>query len=114
MNDKEKNYIIACMELNTILNLLPQKDKEKIPQNFLNEIKKYKLKNYVFKYDYSKSLDEQNLNDVTREMLYVIYRDYLCDDKKMLEEKVNKLIGEMSIFNAEKINLSEFIKRLNK
>lgn len=112
--DKEKiNYIIACIELNTILNLLPKQEMEKIPQNFLNEIKKYKLNNYVFKYDYSKSLDEQKLNDITREMLFIIYRDYLCDDKKELEEKVNKLVGNINIFNAKNINLSEFIKKLN-
>ena len=114
MNDREINYIIACMELNTILNLLPQNEREKIPQNFLKEIKKYKLKNYVFNYNYTKSLDEQNLNDVTREMLFIIYRDYLCDDKKELDEKVNKLIGNVKIFNAENINLGEFINKLNK
>ena len=112
--DKEKiNYIIACVELNTILNLLSQNEIEKIPQSFLKEIKKYKLKNYIFNYDYSKTLEEQDLNDVTREMLFIIYRDYLCYDKKELDEKVNKLIGNKKIFNTENINLGEFINKLN-
>lgn len=114
MNNEEINYVIACMELNTILNMLPEKEKSKIPEKFLSEIKKYRLKNYVFKYDYSKKMDEQNLSDITREMLFIIYRDYLCDDKKKLEEKVNKLIENVNIFNIENMNLSEFIKRLNK
>lgn len=113
MEYKEKDYLIACTELNTIINLLPNEEKEKIPQNFLSVINKYKLKGYVFGYDYLKALDEQKLNDLTREMLYIIYRDYLCADKKKLDEKVNNLIGNINIFNVENINISDFIKKLN-
>ena len=86
MKDEKKDYI---------LNMMPDDIKNKLPKEFLKEIGTHKLKNYVFKYDYSKSLDEQPINDITREMLVSIYKDYLCsnDEKINYEKKLQKLIN---------------------
>lgn len=90
MNKEKKDYIISCMQLTTIINFMPQELQNKIPKQFKDEIAKHKLKNYYFKYDFSKELIYQNVSELTREMLIVIYKDYLCDEKmkKEYEDKI--------------------------
>lgn len=102
-NEKEE-YVIACMQLNTILNMLPDKEKDKIPSNFLKEIKRYKLKNYIYIYDYSKDLKDQEMSDLTREVLYSIYLNYLCDDekRKRCNDQIQLLMKNISISEFEK------------
>ncbi len=94
MKDEKREYIISCIQLNTILNMMSDDVRKKIPKEFLEEIGKHKLRSYAFKYDYSKPLDEQPINDITREMLALIYKDYLCDSEEKInyEKKLKKLI----------------------
>ena len=73
----KKDYAIACMQLNVILSNLPEKERNKIPDNILNEIKKYKSNKYVYKYDFSKTLLEQEMLFFTKELLYYIYTKYI-------------------------------------
>lgn len=91
--NKKEEYIIACMQLDTILNMLPDEEKNKIQADFLEEIKKYRIKGYRYNYDYSKDLKEQEMSDLTREVLYSIYLNYLCSN-----EKRNKLNTKMQLF----------------
>lgn len=73
----KKDYAMACMQLNVILSNLPEKERRKIPDNILNEIKRYKSNKYVYKYDFNKTLLEQEMLSLTKELLYYIYTKYL-------------------------------------
>lgn len=97
MNDNRMKYIIACVQLNTILNIMPKEIRCKIPEEYLREIEKHKLKGYVFKYDYNKSLEEQQISDLTREILADIYKEYICDsqEKAEFETKITMLVDEL-------------------
>ena len=82
----------------------------KIPQKFLNYIEKNMKENYKVNIDYTKSINEQKLQEDTRVLLSLIYRDYLCDKEKRDElikkdnlelEKIEKEKKEK--YNPEKI-----------
>jgi len=104
MDENKKEYLIACMQLNTIFNIMPEEIRNKIPQEYIKEIERHKLKNYSFKYDYNKSLDEQPINDIAREVLTNIYIEYLCNEKER-EEYYRKLkILEQSVQISERRN----------
>ena len=71
---------------------------DKIPKNFLELIKKNVELDYKVNIDYSKSINNQNLQRDTRVLLSLIYRDYLCS-----QEEKDKLIQNDKIqLNNEK------------
>lgn len=82
-------YAMSFIQLNIILNNLPDDDLQKIPNSFLNEIKKYKSNKYVYKYDYSKPLIEQDMLPMTQELLYYIYIKYLKNKNKLESSTLN-------------------------
>lgn len=73
----EKDFGIACIELNVILCNLPNNLRSKIPIKILNEIGRYKSNKYIYRYDYTKPLIEQKMKPLTQELLYYIYIKYL-------------------------------------
>ena len=70
----------------------------KIPLKFINMVNKFKDPSYKIQIDENKSLNEQKLLPETRQILALIYRDYLCDEKEREEliKKNNKKIEEMN------------------
>lgn len=62
---------------------------KKIPIKFINFIEENKDQNYIANIDYSISINEQKLLPETREILAIIYRDYLADEKER-QEIINK------------------------
>ena len=69
-----KDFGQACLELNVILSNLPESERKKIPERILNEINKYRSNKYIYKYDYSKLLGEQEMLSLTKLMLCNIYK----------------------------------------
>ena len=120
----KKNYAIACMQLNVILSNLSEKERSKIPYNILNEIRKYKSNKYVYKYDFSKTLLEQEMLSLTKELLYYIYTKYLVvkesGNKILMEDNYSKAYKELTQEKVqyskpnvenEKYNLDDIFKR---
>ena len=70
----------------------------KIPLKFINMVNKFKDPSYKIQIDENKSLNEQKLLPETRQILALIYRDDLCDEKEREEliKKNNKKIEEMN------------------
>ncbi len=70
----------------------------KIPLKFISIVNKFKDPSYKIQIDENKSLNEQKLLPETRQILALIYRDYLCDEKEREEliKKNNKKIEEMN------------------
>lgn len=85
----------------------------KIPQKFLTFIKQNQVENYQVQIDYSKNINEQELQKDTRILLALIYRDYLCDsaEKESLLKKDQFKLEEIEQEKREKYNLdNSFIK----
>lgn len=80
------------VEVNEILNYLPEDDLMKIPENIRNTIKENMDKNYTWIYDYSKHLKDQNLNRDTIIILSYLNTEYLLNnEQKQLMKEIHKL-----------------------
>ena len=95
----------AYVELLEIINHLPHEQKILIPEKLISEIEKQKDNIYVFKYDFSKTLLEQNLMTETKSLLLQIYIKYICDNNlKKFWDKYNQLCL-ISINEEKKANI---------
>ena len=110
----------ACKEVLEILNNVEEKDLEKIPKDFIDDIKKNAHKNYIPNIDINKKFEEQELLPETIDLLAYIYRKYWCDEKekykfdRIIQENENK---EKNIFqnnnkNNKNINTKQNEKSL--
>lgn len=82
-------YREAFTEVNEILKYLDEELLKKIPREFMNNIRENMSTSYMLKYDKTKGINEQSLKQETRAILSVIYRDYICDERKR-EEIIQK------------------------
>ena len=88
-------YTKCLFELDEVLKYLNKEELEKIPYEIRSAIKEKKDKNYVWNYDESKDLSEQNLNRKTIAMLSYLNMEYLLnDEQKLLMEKLHRLNEE--------------------
>ena len=101
----------AFSEIDTILEYSNEEIKNKIPNNFKQLIKNNKDINYKLVLDEKKPLNEQKLLIETREILALIYRDYLCSEDERKElirvnnqklEEINKKYDIKNIFEQRK------------
>lgn len=93
-------------------------DKEllkKIPEKFIKFVEKNKAEDYKTNIDYSKSINQQELQKGTRVILSIIYRDYLCSSEKKKElmqndkDELKRIEQEL----REKYNPDNLFKRKN-
>ena len=73
------------IELREILKYTEYDILKKIPQRVLDILNSINDTNYNFKYDFSKSLNEQKIQTKTKELLAGLYIKYCCDEKKAQE-----------------------------
>ncbi len=97
-------YSKRLVEVDEILKHLSKDDLAKIPQDIKKMISEEKDKNYIWKYDETKSLKDQNLNRDTIVFLSYLNMEYLlneeqkeymkkfheANEKKLEEEKQKK------------------------
>lgn len=108
------------VEVECILRMLDNKYITKVPQEVWNYIDENKDKNYIFKYDNNKSLNEQNLNIDTISILTYINIEYLLEDDEKRELltllKNDEIIAEQdkrkkynpdNLFNNKKVQSKE-------
>lgn len=72
-------------DISIIISMMPNKMREKISKSFINFIENNKDTNYNSNINPKTPLNKQNIKKETKEMLGIIYRDYLCDEKKRME-----------------------------
>ena len=77
------------VDISIIIKMMPIEMKEKISKSFINFIEKNKSNNYVSNINPKIPIREQNIRKETKEMLGIIYRDYLCSN-----EERNKLLKQ--------------------
>ena len=101
----------AFSEVDTILEYSNEEIRNKIPNDFILLIKNNKDVNHKLVLDEKKPLNEQKLLIETREILALIYRDYLCSEDKRKElirvnnqklEEINKKYDIQNIFEQRK------------
>ena len=90
-------YSEALSEIDDIFEHLDIELLNKIPQKFKNFVSSNKSKTYKPNLDHSKKINEINLREKTKEILSVIYMNFLCDDaqkseyiKKLRENSIKK------------------------
>lgn len=87
----------CLVELDEILKYLDKQELEKIPYDIRKSINEKKDKNYIWKYDESKELKNQNINRKTIAMLSYLNMEYL------LNEEEKRLMENLHKFNEEKL-----------
>ena len=75
----------AFSEVDTILEYSNEEIRNKIPNDFILLIKNNKDINHKLVLDEKKPLNEQKLLIETRQILALIYRDYLCSEDERKE-----------------------------
>ena len=89
-------YSKCLVQVDEILNYLNPEELKKIPENVRKTIKDNKDKNYEWKYDESKKLEEQNLNRKSIAILSYLNMEYLLNDEQ------RKLMGQIHRVNEQK------------
>ena len=106
-------YANAYSEVVEILKHISEEDYNKIPKDKLEFYKTNANKNYVFTYNPSKTLSEQNVSKIAKGTIALLFRDYWAteaqrekiiakqnyDRQKLEEEKREKY--NVNVFNKE-------------
>ena len=119
-------YEKCLVELNEVLYHLPTGELSKIPHEIIENIKRKMDKNYVWKYDTSKELKEQNLNRKTIILLSYLNMEFLfnkeqkelmnefheCNEEKVEKDKKNKYKTD-NLFKNNTINTNYVDNKIN-
>lgn len=109
-------YEKCLVEVDEVLNHLSKEELNKIPEDVLKGIKKHKDKEYMWKYDESKRLEEQRFDRNTIVILSYINMEYLLNkEQKDLMEKLHEL-NEQNFINEiqEKYDSKDLFKTKTK
>ena len=89
--EKELQYKKAYVELNEIIKVLSDEQKDKIPEVFKNNLIENMDTEYKFEFDDTKGIFEQDLMVETKALLVEIYERYLApEEEKELWEKYDR------------------------
>ena len=78
----DNKYAVAYSEVLEILKHIPREDYNKIPKNKIELFEAYADHNDTFKYDTSKTLEEQNVSDITKGIIILLFRDYWATESQ--------------------------------
>ena len=82
-------YANAYSEVLEILKYISKEDYEKIPNSKIELFETNYNKEYVFKYDPNKTLDEQNVSKTAKAIIAILFRDYWATEIQK-EKIINK------------------------
>ena len=98
-------YANAYSEVLEILKYISKEDYEKIPNSKIELFETNHNKEYIFKYNPNKTLDEQNVSKTAKAIIAILFRDYWATelqkekiiakqnyDRMQLEEKKKDII----------------------
>ena len=100
-------------EIYDIISHMESRLTNKIPKDFIKLIEQNRDENIKVNIDYSKSINEQELQRETRVVLSLIYRDYLCseEERNALIEKDKKELESIEAELREKYNPDNLFKK---
>ena len=85
----ETKYANAYREIIEIFKYFPKEDIDKIPESKMRLFQENENKDYDFKYDPSKTLEEQNVSELAKDLIVFLFRDYMAT-----EEQRNKILAK--------------------
>ena len=89
------NYARVFSEVYEITKYLPEEFVEKIPQKLIVTIANNRDTSYVFDYDLSKDINDQDIYEETKDFISALYLTYYCAPKE--KEKILNIMKENSI-----------------
>ena len=95
----DNKYVIAYSEVLEILKHIPIEDYNKIPKTKIEFFKTNADNEYTFNYDPSKTLEEQNVSNITKGIIILLFRDYWATEMQR-----NKIIAKQ---NYDRMKLEE-------
>ncbi len=95
----DNKYAIAYSEVLEILKYIPLEDYNKIPKTKIELFKTNANNDYTFNYDPSKTLEEQNVSNITKGIIILLFRDYWATERQR-----NKIIAKQ---NYDRMKLEE-------
>lgn len=108
------------VEVDEILNYLSADDLNKIPEDVRQIIKENKDRDYIWNYDTSKSLKEQDVSSETISILSYLNMEYLLNDKQKdlmqkiyetadarIEEEKRKKYSPNDIFSSNQNDIND-------
>ncbi len=78
-------YSNSLYQINEIIKYMTPNLKARIPKKFISYFENNKSKDYNWKINEKLPLEKQNLLPTTKEILTVLYKDYICDDLERVE-----------------------------
>ena len=113
-------YANAYTEVLDILKYISKEDYEKIPKSKIKVFEENSNKNYSFTYDKNKTLDEQNVSEIAKAIIAILFRDYWATKKqryiiikKQQEIKEQKQKELMAKFEQNKNIPEKDLKKVN-
>ena len=100
-------YTKCLVQLDEVLNYLSTENLKKIPDEIRNSIKQQKDKEYIWKYDESKALKEQELDRRTVAMLSYLNMEYLLNNEQREYMETIHKINEQKIEKEKQIKYNQ-------
>ena len=94
-------YSKSLYQINEIIKYMTPNLKSRIPKKFISYFENNKSKDYNWKIDETMPLEKQNLLPTTKEILTVLYKDYICDDLERVE--LEKILNNNEIKYQEEL-----------
>ncbi len=117
---KKENFAKAYKEIDVIIGHLNEEDKNKIPKDFIEMIEFKMDKNYVFNYDVTKDLSEQNLLRETLSILAYIYINYIGEYNEVKQIKaqfqkdiIQHEVAKKALYEKNNSKVDMFNKKSN-
>lgn len=103
----------AMYEVNIILNNTDKSLVQLIPEKVLNFIKENAQKQKEFIYDKNKRLKDQEISNITRGVIALIYRDYFCteEQRKRYNDYYKKLKEQLEPEKRDLYNVEKMFKK---
>ena len=110
IKEEKPKGLKSYKELYEIIKKLPEKEKNKIPNSFLEQIKNNMNKNYSYKVEHIEDFENQKMLEETRRLLAVVYRDYLASEEEKFEilRKEKEEIEKDELEKRKKYNVNVF------
>lgn len=113
---EDLKYADAYSEVLSILQYISLEEYNKIPKSKLELFEKNYNKDHDFQYNPNKTLQEQNVSEIARTIIAILFRDYWATDEQkrkiLLKENYDNDIEKEKI--RQKFNTDNIFKRENR
>lgn len=98
----DDKYAIAYSEVLEILRYIPREDYNKIPIDKIKVFVENANDKYVFNYNPDKTLQEQNVSDITKGIIIMLFRDYIANDNQRDKIIKKQYCDRMNVENEKR------------